>query len=344
MRQRTLVLAVGMLMASSSSLDADEVVFTSGERLVGTVENLVDGKITVTSKVVGTVMVDFADVATFSTDRRVELHFEDGTVTIQKVIAADTGRIATEGTELIQPQSFDLDSLVSINPPPKPKARWEGNVTIGYTLTRGNSETETANVDIGLSRRAEKDRITLDAAYLYGRQENPDTGQEETTQDKWFGSVKYDYFFAKKAYSFGSGRVERNKIADLDNRLTLGGGLGYQWFESETFDLSTETGLAWVYEKFGDENDSNSDIAGQMGYRLDKKLNAQVAFIHALTYYPTFADLSDCYLTTQAELRASFTRAMFASFKVVMDYDSEPARDADKTDLAYIFGVGFTLF
>ncbi len=336
--------AVCLMTICSATVSADEVVFKNGERLVGTIERVVDGKITITSEAVGSVTVDFVQVATFSTNAPVEIHFKDGTVTSQKVEAAGCGRISTAGTDVVQAQSFAVDSIVAINPPKKVPARWTGNITAGYTLTKGNSETETANIGVSLARRAENDRITLDAAYLFSAQEDPDTGGEKTTQDKWYAGLKYDYFVSEKTYVFGNGRVERNRIAELDNRLTLGGGIGCQWFESETFNLGTEAGIAWLYEKYDTEDDSQSEFSVQLGYHLDKQLNDHVTFLHNLTYYPAFSDLSDCFLTTQAELRAALTKSLFGSFKVVLDYDSTPAAGSKKTDLTYILGVGLKLF
>jgi len=65
------------------------------------------------------------------------------------------------------------------------------------------------------ANRAEQDRITFNAGYLYGRQKDPNTGVRSTTTDNWFLFGKYDYFFSKKFYGFLSSRVERDRIAEL---------------------------------------------------------------------------------------------------------------------------------
>ena len=108
--------------------------------------------------------------------------------------------------------------------------------------------------------------------------------------------------------------------------------------------VSTEAGLGWQYENYDDEEDSESEIVAQLTYHVDRQMNEHVTVLHDLSYYPALEDFSSYFLTTQAELRASITQTVFASFKVVMDYDSTPARDADKTDLTYIFGIGIRLF
>jgi len=338
-----IVIAIGVVVAWSAAVSADEIVFKNGEKLVGKVESVIEGKLKVTSETAGTVTVDFATVRTFSTARPVVLHFRDGTVTRQKVNAADDGKIMTEGTELVPAHTFAVVDIIAVNPPIKVPPKWTGNVTAGYTITRGNSETDTANVDVDVSRRGEKDRINLKGAYLYGRQEDPSTGEDKTTQDKWFASTKYDYFLNEKMYTFVNGRIERNKIAKLDNRLSVGGGGGYQWIETDVMNIWTQAGLGWLYENYDDEDSSQSEVTAQLMYHVNRRLNEHVTVLHDLSFYPALEDFSSYFMTTQFELRASITRTVFASFKVVMDYDSTPARDADKTDLTYIFGIGIRL-
>ena len=61
-------------------------------------------------------------------------------------------------------------------------------------VTTGNAETTTVGIAASAVRRAEQDRITLGAGYLYGRQRDRDTDENETTVDNIFGFAKYDYF------------------------------------------------------------------------------------------------------------------------------------------------------
>ena len=140
-----------------------------------------------------------------------------------------------------------LKDVARINPPP---VKWTGSLVANALITTGNSETENFGVSLNAVRRSEIDRITLGGAYYYGRQKERDSDKHETTIDNWYVLGKYDYFLTKQFYLYGSARVEQDHIADLDLRLTLSAGPGYQWFETPTFNFFTEVGLAWVYEDF----------------------------------------------------------------------------------------------
>jgi len=232
-------------------------------------------------------------------------------------------------------------NLGAINPPPKPEPKWKGMISGGVTSTHGNTSTETINGSASLSRRSEKDRVQLNGDYGRGKQENPSTGVETTTEDWWKTKAKYDYFFSKKLYGYLDGRYETDKIAELDRRVIVGAGGGYQWIESVDTNFSTEGGIASLYEKFENQTASNTELSVQLGYHLDHKLASYLKFLHDLTYYPSTEQFSDYFLTSSAELRATFENNMFTNFKVLFDYDASPAQGQTSTDTKYILGIGW---
>jgi putative salt-induced outer membrane protein YdiY len=230
-----------------------------------------------------------------------------------------------------------IKDIKTINPPP---VKWTGAIAANGLMTRGNSNTENIGITVDASRRAEIDRITFGASYLYGRQKDPDTNVRSTTTDNWFLFGKYDYFFSKKFYAFLSSRVERDRIAELKLRFTPAGGVGYQWIEKPNMNFLTEAGLAWVYEDF-ENADSADHFALRLAYHFDKKLNDKVNFFHNLEYLPSIEEISDFNLNTDAGVRVTMTKNMFTEFKVEWKHDNEPAPGAAENDLRYILGVGW---
>jgi putative salt-induced outer membrane protein YdiY len=319
---------------------ADEIVFTNGDRITGKIDHAVDGKLVLTSDMAGKVTVELSKIQTFSTDEAITVHLKDGNVLVQKIVSSTAGKFAVEGTETVKAQDFDVAAISLINPQPKPVPKWTGNVSAGFTSTHGNTKTETISGSANLSKRTEKDRTTLSADYARGEQEDPDTGEEKKTEDWWRTRAKYDYFFSKKFFGYLDGRYETDKIAELDRRVIVGGGGGYQWIESENMNFSTEGGLASLYEKYKNQTDSTTELSVQLGYNFDMKLAKNVKLMHDLTYYPSLEKFSDYYLTTTGEIRAHFTEKMFVNFKAILNYDATPAVGAGSTDTKYLVGIG----
>ena len=259
----------------------------------------------------------------------------------QKVLSAGAGRFSVEGSGTLPAQEFAVGDIVSINPPPKPIPKWTGDISAGFTSTHGNTKTETVSASLNLMKRTENDRTTINADYAKGEQEDKATGQTETIEDWWRAKGKYDYFVSKKLYAFVDGRYEKDAVAELDRRMIVGGGAGYQWIESPEMNFSTEGGIASLYEKFDNQTDSNSEISLQLGYHFDKKINDKISFMNDLTYYPSIDKFSDYFLTTTAGLRADFTERMFLTFKTIFNYDVTPAIGSGSTDVKYFLGLGY---
>jgi putative salt-induced outer membrane protein YdiY len=317
----------------------DEIHLKNGDRLTGKIVKLVDGKLVIKSDVAGEVTVELSNIQTLSSDEPITVNLKDGTGLTQKIMISQAGRFSIAGDETIKAQEFAVGDIVSINPPiPK----WTGNVSAGITSTHGNTKTESITGSANLKKRTDKDRTTITADYARGKQDDPDTGEEVTIEDWWRARAKYDYFFSKKMYGYLDGRYEKDAVAELDRRVTVGIGSGYQWIESANMNFSTELGLASLYEKYNNQTDSSSEISAQLGYNFDKKLRKNLSFIHDLTYYPALSKFSDYYLTTTAELRSNFTKTLFMNVKAILDYDATPAIGSHRTDVKYFLGLGYS--
>ncbi|MHC4204584.1 MAG: DUF481 domain-containing protein [Planctomycetota bacterium] len=334
-----IVLATLVLFARISY--GDEIHLKNGDRISGKIQSLVDGKLTIEADVAGTVTVNVSDIQTLSSDEPVEVNLKDETGFKQKISSAEAGRFAIEGGETTKSQEFVVDDIVSINPPIKPIPDWTGDIAVGITSTHGNTKTEMISANANFSKRTEKDRTKFSTDYAKGEQEDPDTGEDVTIEDWWRAKGKYDYFLSKKLYAYVDGRYEKDAVANLDRRVIVGAGGGYQWIESEKMNFSTELGLASLYEKYDDGTDSNSDITLQAGYNFDRKLLDNINFVHDLTFYPRIDKFSDYYLTTTAGVRADFTKEFFMTFKAILNYDRTPAIGAHRTDVKYFFGLGY---
>ena len=337
---RILGVTVVFLVFSCALLMADEVYLVNGDRITGKVKTMQDGKLTIESDLAGKLVVDINNVATFKTNEPVEVQLKDGTAFKKQISKAGAGRFAVEGDQTLKTQDFNVAAIVVINPPVKEEPKWHGDISGALTSTHGNTAIDTQSLSVELTKRTEKDRSLLAADYLYGKQKNPTTGVKELTQDEWKLRGKYDYFFSKKFFGFLDGRYERDRIAELQRRVLIGAGAGYQWVESEPFNFSTEAGIASRYETYFNDTPSKSQMSVQVGYHLDKKLGKPFTFINDLTYYPSLKQSSNYFLTTTAELRAQVTELIFTNFKVVFDYDTTPAIGKGKTDVKYLLGVG----
>ncbi|HWE04745.1 MAG TPA: DUF481 domain-containing protein [Tepidisphaeraceae bacterium] len=330
------VLAAATISILSVAALADQVQFTNGDRLTGTIEGVEAGKMTFNSKLAGKLTINLKDVKTFSSDGPISIKLNDGTVIHQVVSAGPAGQITLAPGGVLQPQNVPLSSVKFINY----KEDWTGNIVAGGSLTRGNTDTDELSLAINMGRRTEKDRLTVDGGFLYGREKVPGLAGKHETENDWFIGGKYDYFFTPKFYGYVNARVERDLIAGISLRLTPGGGVGYDWFNQPDFHLHTEGGVSWLYREYVHDGGTEESVAVRLAYHLDKKLGKAVTLFHNVEYLPGLDSVNDYYIDADAGIRADISPRMFTEFKVREQYDSEPAPTKGHNDTRFILGVG----
>jgi putative salt-induced outer membrane protein YdiY len=325
------------LLAAAPAI-ADEVVFTNGDRLTGTILRAEGGSMVIKSDLVGEVTVKMEHVKTFSTSAPAEVHLTDGTVLKQQVAEGGDGEIVTKEGGAVTAQTVKLADVKAVNPP---WGTWTGRIGAGGVITRGNSNTWTLNATADAQRRTENDRLTLGGQYLYARQNKDDgAGKATTSANAWLARGQYDYFLTQKLYGFGSLSAEGDEIARLDLRLVPSAGLGYQWVESETLNFNTEGGLALVYEDF-EEEDSTEHLAARLAYHFDWAPTSAVNLFHNLVYLPSLEDAGDFNTYTDAGIRVSLVASMFTELKFEWRHDQTPADDTKRNDYRYLMTVGW---
>ncbi len=330
-------LLVGLLAAFlSSAAFADEVIFKNGDKLSGKIESMEGGKLVLSSKVAGKVTVDIKDISTFSSEGPLALKLQDGTVIQQKVTGGLPGQVALAERGVAVGRTLPIAKIKYVNF----KEAWTGTVVAGGSIVRGNTDTDTFNFSAHAVRRGEKDRITLDSGFLYGRQQTPGDGKHETANDWWIGG-QLDHFFTPKIYGYVNSKVERDVIAGISLRLTPGGGIGYQWFDRPDLHFKTEGGISWLYRDYS-HGGTDESVAARLAYHVDKKLNAKVSIFHDFEYFPGLDTFSDYYFDTSAGIRTDITAHFFTEAKILYKYDARPAPGKGSSDQQFILGLGWS--
>jgi putative salt-induced outer membrane protein YdiY len=350
-----LIFVVLLAAALPAAAFGDEVSFHNGDRVSGDVTWSADrGELTIRNSVLGTVTARAADVKSVTpaagpvaganavTTRPVG----DATATTRAVPDAKT-QATTVAASQPAPATAPVDPAVvaaPATPPAPPVKRWSGSVTASLMATRGNSDTESTRVTAEAVRKGESNTLTLSGGYFLGQTRDPQTGDRVTTTDNWFGQGKVDHKLSERFYDYAILRVERDNVANLEVRVSPGVGVGYRWVNDPDFHVNTEAGVNWVYEQY-ETGGANEHFAVRLAYHVDRQLNEFVSLVHNVEYLPSVSDPAGNFnLNADAGLRAAMTKdkKLFTELKVEWKHDSTPAPGAEKNDLRYTVGVGYS--
>lgn len=329
---------LSILVCYSAALLADKVYLKSGSYLTGTAGSVVGDSIKFTSDDLGEVTVKLANIVKLESSREHVVQYNDMT-TENKVLSVKDGQLV-EGDK-----KLDMSNVKAVDPTFE---TWHGSVNLAASMARGNTVSENASLTADLSRRWEKHRFTSALGYYFA-QSGDTKADKQKTENRFEISAQEDYFFLTKLYGYVSGKYEIDQIMELDYRIRLGAGLGYQWLEGVDvaglgkMSFNQEVGGAWVKEKYdkGYEDDF-ATVRYAHHYTWDFAKTEGLRFFHNLEYLPDLADFAENYII-DADLGLSWAFSADWQFiaKMEWDYKSKVAEGVKHSDLRYILGLGY---
>ena len=318
---------------------ADTVKFKNGDTLTGKVVAVLDGKVIFTSDALGELSIDLAQVETLATDDSIDVQLVDGSTVHGKAVATSGGSFDVEpatGGKVVVP----FASLAAVNKPPR---EWKGSLAASATWVRGNTNTDAIALDATAENRGDIDRIRAEAWYRVMRQEDPNTGDESTSERRMGIFGQYDRFFeGDKFYGYGNVRFERDFLASIDLRAIAGVGVGYQFIENDKTTLAGEAGVAWFYENYSNDTDTMSDPAIRAAMNFTHNFSDKSSCFDSLEAYKVLGDPDDYLVRNKGGFRQTLFENFFAQEWIEWVWDSSPADGAEQVDTTYYIGVGWT--
>jgi putative salt-induced outer membrane protein YdiY len=325
------------LAAPAAILRADTVSFTNGDQLRGTIVSMVDGKLEIDSAVAGRITVPMSLVSTFATDEETRVVLDDGTAIHQKIESSEAGKIAVSPGGTLVAQSVDVKRVRKINPPAE--GVWHGQVKADLDIDRGNTDKGELDGELSVGRETSHDLLRAWGTYEADNAKQEDGDRDTTKRDLTFGT-RYQHNLTPRSYWYTQNVMEREATADLDLRLRLGGGLGRRFFDTEKYRLTGEAGLAWVHESFTDEaSEDDSYIAGRIAWDALRRVGPRFELFHSAEWFPSLESFKDHLFQVTAGARTRLTQNISLESKVIWDYDSTPAEDAERLDAEYLLSL-----
>ena len=325
------------LLMISGITNADQIHLKDGSMVIGEIQKMVDGKITLQTSFAGEITIPITEVNQITTEAIKPVHLHDGSI-IQGTIDMKS----PEQVQVIQKQgeagiTVNTSEVVSINPPAPEPARWKGEIIGNLGITTGNSETKAVGVSADLNKRTDDDRINLRGGYYYTEDDS------KGTRDDQFILGKYDYFFDKQLFGYLTSRLDRDAIRDMNLRTTGGAGAGYQFLETDILNLFGEAGISYVNEDYGSDVDDKNYVAGRTAAHFSWWiLKERLQFKEDLEVLLGIEDINDWYSISETALTWKWNQKWSTNAGVRFEYDNTPSTGYERADIKYTLGVGYS--
>ena len=317
---------------------ADVLTLKNGDRLSGTVLRKEGATVVLRTKYAGEVKVQWAELAGIVTDRPVHVILSDETSLKGTLLPAEAGRVRVKAGEIIETAPFDLAKLTYINPSPEVSGQGvkvSGRLNVGVSTASGNTETQNAHLDGEWIARTRSNRFTVGAAFNRSKEHDLETAANGR------GYLKYDHFLDKRWYVYANASAEQDRLQDLSLRSALGGGSGYQVYESADLNLSVEGGLNYVSEDYG-QLPSNSYPSARWGLKYDQMLfGGATQLFHEEEALIGLAQKRNVIVRTKTGLRFPFSKKLVASTQLNVDWTREPPAGKKNSDRTFLLTMGY---
>ena len=333
---RTL-LGLLLALASPAVLSADIVTLTNGDRLTGTVRRVSDGKLTLQSKLAGTVQIEWSYIQDIQTDADFSVLTAHG----QRL----DGRLTLEGGRVvIAQQSRDPVSVPSaevtrvVRGEPRQGARrviaaLDGSADIGYSVARGNQNQMQSSTGIRAGYTSAQYQFSGRISSLFARQDGA------RSQSRHALNARLDRFLNDRSFAYALTGLERNERRLLDLRSRLGGGMGWRVRSTGDTTLSLLGGAAYVHERLRDQaNESTFESFG--GLEWSTLLLGVVSLDTQLTIHPNLLDGSDVRVEYDGTFRVPIAGRFTYSLRLFDRYDTRPAAMVERNDYGVVTGLG----
>lgn len=199
---------------------------------------------------------------------------------------------------------------------------WKGEGQVGATLATGNTNST------GLSGGLAMARAGLDWNHKFRAQADYQRTNGRTSVERFVVEVEPQYKVSDRAFAYGLGRWEQDRILGYEERWNASGGFGYKLIDAKTMSLSVKGGPAWRHTNFT-RGPSDSEITGLAGLDFGWQLSPTLRLTQVAS-----TSLGENNMTTSSltALSAKLTGALSARVAYSAEIDTSPPPGIEKVD------------
>lgn len=362
MLRKISVLIFALPFFFSSTLFADQVTLKNGDRLTGTVVKS-DGKMLVLhTDAAGDVTIKFDAIQDIKTEQELHVSLKSGKTAVGPVTTTnDKIEVATKTAGTVEAAKGDVtlirndaeEQAYQKSLHPGLRHGWDGGVNVGFSVARGNSETENLALAFNAVHPTLNDKITMYASSI---NTTNNLASPSTVASLEQGGLRYDRNVSAKVFWFGSADYMANALQFLDLRQVYSGGFGYHAIKTDHTVLDFLGGLNYTHETYsnGPEIDAsgafvsygktNRFVALTLGEEWDQKLGKSTALTQNFDIYPDVQQTGNYRFTFNLGTVTKLNKWFGWQNQFGDIYVSNPPTGAKKNDVLFTTGlsVSFT--
>jgi hypothetical protein len=339
-RLRPLLLFIALSCCAGSAAahqKTDVLTLYNGDRLTGEIKALRGGLVSFGTDALGTVEVEWKEVASVRSRYYYEIRLANGERLYGTVAPGETPGAVTLGAG-DSARVVALDELLELRPIAKNTVdRLDIYTSLNFAYTRAsNVSTSELKADVSYEDQRSLNRLTA--------RNTLSTTQEETTSSQRLNVSRQTWTNRADYFRLLSGTFESNDELGVDQRYTLGYGLGRYFIDTQRSTLSGAVSLR-ALEEIAESGGNTQSIEAEIGidfgvWRFD---SPDLDLRHELSLFPSLTESGRLRGETSLRLRWEIYRDLFWDVSAWASFDNQALdENADRaTDWGLTTGVGW---
>ena len=318
----------------------DVIVLINGDRVTGEVKSLEFGVLRYSTDSMGTVNIDWEDVISLTSNQSMQVEMDSGTRYFGNLHQSEAPGLINvgrgENVEALSKRS--VVRLTPIETSERLIGRFEGSVGFSLDADKG-SEVSTSRVEADSGYWSREFFVGLDLTSTITDQSGAETTERNSL------ALNYQRFKNNRWFTDWVVSSERNDALGLDQRLTIGGGLGRYVIQSNSNQLSLLAGLNVTREELAaddiagiPENPTEDDLVStniEAKFTLDylhRSLSPDTDWSFSVEIYPLLDDFSSLRGESELKFSREFIDDLYFDISLFYSFVSEVTTEADNTD------------
>lgn len=207
------------------------------------------------------------------------------------------------------------------------------NISLDLSGKRGNSDTEQFAIGVYHSRRHQQHFGFIKASREYA------TSNGVESANNAFLHLRYNYYVEQDSALEFFLQSNKNDFRSLESRELFGSSYRFELNNKQSVGL----GLFHEEEKYllTESSESRSQNRWSVYWVYAGDINDNFSISNTLYYQPNVENFDDWRCFYQAGLRSKLTDHLYMKFSLLLEHDSQPVLDVEKTDIRYQAGFEF---
>ncbi len=342
------------------ALAADQVTLKNGDRLTGTVVKG-DGKTLVLhTDAAGDLTIQFSAIQEIKTVGELHVSLKNGKTAVGPVTATDgkleiatkTGTVEAPATDVTLIRDDAEQAAYDKSLHPGLAHGWTGGANVGFSLARGNSQTENLALALNAVHASLNDKFTI---YANSIDTQNDLATPSTVANLIQAGLRFDRNLNPRLFAFAAADFTSNALQFLDLRSVYGSGFGLHAIKSDATTLDILGGVNYTHETysngalvagsippvFASYGITNRYVALTLGDELMHKLGKSTVLTQSFYIYPDLQQTGMYYGTFNFGTVTKISKWLGWQNAFGDIYVSAPPTGTKNNDVVFTTGLNF---